>query len=76
MPEIYDAQAVVKLAKEENVAGSKINAEPWAEAATAIYVQQTFSLSVPPIPQQRVTADVQALLSNATFVDDIEEQFF
>jgi len=41
----------------------------------AVYVQQTFSLSDPPVPQNQATADIQALLSNTTFVDDLEEQF-
>ena len=76
VPEIYDAQAVVNLANQENVAGSKTNAESWAQAAMAIYIQQTFSLSNPPVPQQQASADIQALFSNTTFVDDIEEQFF
>ncbi|KAL8725073.1 MAG: hypothetical protein Q9166_007584 [cf. Caloplaca sp. 2 TL-2023] len=75
-PEIYDASKVVNLASTENVAGSKTNAESWAQAAMAMYVQRTFSLSNPPVPQSQAAADVKALLSNTTFVDDIEEQFF
>ena len=42
----------------------------------AMYVQQTFSLTTPPVPSTQAAADVQADLNNMNFVDDIEEQFF
>ena len=40
----------------------------------AMYVQQTFNLKDPPVPKSQAASDVQELL-DATFVDDIEEQF-
>lgn len=66
-PEIYDPKKVTSLATNENVAGSRINAESWALAAVACYVQQTFNLKNPPAPEASSTADV---------IDDIEEHFF
>ena len=70
-PEIYDAGNVVQLAKDENIEGSKINAESWAQAAMACYVQQIFNLKNPPVPNAMAAADVQG-----NFTDDIEEKFF
>ena len=41
----------------------------------AIYVQQTFNLKNPPVPQSKAAADVQSVLGNNKFSDDLEELF-
>ncbi|KAF2239488.1 hypothetical protein EV356DRAFT_562960 [Viridothelium virens] len=73
-PEIYDAGKVAQLASSENVAGSKTNAESWAQAAMACYVMQTFNLKTPPVPQSQASLAIQMAVGNVT--DDIEEKFF
>lgn len=73
-PEIYDAGKVVQLAVDENIAGSKTNAESWAQAAMACYVMQTFNLKTPPVPKSQASIDIQMAVGNVT--DDIEEKFF
>ncbi|KAL2038570.1 hypothetical protein N7G274_008618 [Stereocaulon virgatum] len=49
-PEVYNARKVMELASEENVKVARLNAESWAQAAMATYLQQTFNLSSPPKP--------------------------
>jgi hypothetical protein len=41
MPEVYQPRDVVDLAKTQNTAKAKLNAESWAQAAMAMYLQQT-----------------------------------
>lgn len=58
-PEIYDPQSVVKLAK-DNEKNAHINAESWAQAAMAIYLQKTFNLNSPPTPASVANPDTSA----------------
>lgn len=51
-PEIYTPRKVVALARTENTKGAMRNAESFAFAALAMYVQQTFKLPSPPVPRQ------------------------
>lgn len=52
-PERYSPSEVVDLAKGDiNI--SKLNAESWAMAAVAIYIQKTFGRDTPPGPQAGV----------------------
>lgn len=53
-PEIYEPSEVVALAKRDEAA-ARINAESYAQAAMAIYLQKTFHLDSPPTPDGRVT---------------------
>lgn len=59
-PEIYQPKDVVDLATNENTNGAKINAESWAQAAMAMYLQQTFGLKSPPVPREYAPTDVQS----------------
>ncbi|MCJ1269024.1 hypothetical protein MMC22_008912 [Lobaria immixta] len=51
-PEIYTPREVVFLARTENTKGAMRNAESFAFAALAMYVQQTFKLPSPSVPRQ------------------------
>ena len=73
-PELYLPKKVVSLANEENIGGSKTNAESWAQAAMACYVMQTFKLKKPPVPMSQASIAIQMAVGNIS--DDIEEKFF
>lgn len=62
-PETYKPEEVVLLAAQENTEGARLNAESWAQAAMAMFVQQTFNLDLPPVPKGSVSAEVQSHLS-------------
>lgn len=49
-PEVYQPQPVVDLAKKD-LNKAKINAESWAQAALAIYIQKEFKTDGPPVPE-------------------------
>jgi len=65
--EIYTPEEVVQLAKEKNIAESRINAESWTLAAVAMYIQDKWGLSDPPVP-----ANAPNALGGLT--EDIEER--
>lgn len=75
-PEVYQPKDVVDLATNENTNGAKINAESWAQAAMAMYLQQTFNLASPPVPKEYAPANIQND-SSVMAIDngDLEEIF-
>ncbi|OCK75263.1 hypothetical protein K432DRAFT_260211, partial [Lepidopterella palustris CBS 459.81] len=51
--------SVVRLAK-DNENDAHINAESWAQAAMAVYLQKTFNLKSPPTPASVANPDISA----------------
>ena len=60
-PQKHRAQDVVRLAKEQNIATVKLNAESWTLAAMAIYLQETFNLAQPPEARGKVNDDFEEI---------------
>ncbi|KAI9708733.1 MAG: hypothetical protein M1820_003688 [Bogoriella megaspora] len=74
-PEIYDPGKVSQLARDENIKGSKTNAESWTQAAMACYLMQAFKLKTPPLPKGEAAFNAEVTSNNFT-INDIEDVFF
>ena len=80
-PEKYTPKDVVDLAKNGNTKEARLNAESWAQAAMAMYLQQTFNLKSPPVPQPENPIIDSSLMSHDTgpleegFLDEMPDWF-
>lgn len=80
-PEKYTPKDVVDLARKDNTEKAKMNAESWAQAAMAMYLQQTFNLKSPPVPRPEDKNSESGLMSadngplEEGFLDEMPDWF-
>ena len=69
-------QDVVALATNKNTQVARLNAESWAQAAMAMYLQQTFNLNSPPVLKEYAATNdsVVATINGDDFTEGYLEQ--